>query len=80
MEDNSGALPQDVLDALQQITREGIDTSKRLGFGLSGIIRRLQIMFPNQFTFHVYPLQGHCKRIEISIPAITQEEYEKTDS
>lgn len=80
VEDNSGALPQDVLDALQQITREGIDTSKRLGFGLSGIIRRLQIMFPNQFTFHVYPLQGHCKRIEISIPAITQEEYEKTDS
>lgn len=76
VEDSSGGLPQDVLDALQQMIKEGADTSNRLGFGLSGIIRRLTILYPNQFSFQVTPMQKKHKRIEIVVPVATNERYQ----
>lgn len=75
VEDTSGELPQDVLDALRQMMTEGTDTSNRLGFGLSGIVRRLRILYPDQFAFRVSSLEKKHKRIEIAIPAVTDEEY-----
>lgn len=77
LEDSSGNLPQGVLEAIHNIATEGVDGSHRLGFGLSGIIRRLKIMFDSQFDFQVSPLEEHRKRIVISIPAITMENCEK---
>lgn len=79
VEDSSGALPQDVLDAVGQMMAKGTDFSNRLGFGLSGIIRRLAILYPDQYTFQVFSLPKNHKRIEICIPAVTDEEYYETE-
>ncbi len=73
VEDCSGALPEDVLAAIRQVRTDGCDTTHRLGFGLFGILRRLNIMYGDGFDFQVEHLGDNRKRIIITIPAIRQE-------
>lgn len=70
VEDCSGALPDDVMDSIRQVTREGYDTNHRLGFGLFGILRRLNIIYADKFDFQVTPLDAWRKQIVISLPII----------
>lgn len=77
VEDTSGELPQDVLDAIDQIVLTGVDRKKRLGFGLTSIIRRLKIMYQDEFSFLVFTTDKHSKRIDITIPAVKADDYEE---
>ena len=70
VEDTSGELPQDVLDALRQMMTEGTDTSNRLGFGLSGIVRRLRILYPDQFAFRVSSLEKSINELRLLFPPL----------
>ncbi len=72
VEDCSGTLPEDVMAAIHEVITEGCDTDQRLGFGLFGILRRLEIMYGDQYRFQVEPLENNKKKIIITIPIITE--------
>lgn len=72
LEDTSGPVPQDVLDAIEGLRNHGVDSAQRLGFGLSGIVKRLNYMYNGDFEFQIYNSPNRHKRIVITIPAEVQ--------
>lgn len=70
LEDTSGAVPKDVLDAIEEMKRTGSDSTHRLGFGLSGILQRLQYMYGNDFEFEIQNMENRHKTITITIPTL----------
>ena len=75
VKDASGKLPQDVQQAILEFIEKGADSAHRLGFGLAGTLKRLKIMYQDTFTFQIINEGGNKKRIVITIPAITVQEY-----
>lgn len=51
IEDTSSPFPEDVLAALEEMKRTGEDTEHKLGFGLAGTIRRLSLLYGDDYDF-----------------------------
>lgn len=72
IEDTSSAFPDDVLAALDKLKTTGEDTQHKLGFGLTGTVRSLRLLYGDDFDFTVNQVEEYRKEIVVSLPANTE--------
>lgn len=68
IEDTSGAFPDDVLIALEKLKNTGEDQDHRLGYGLTGTIRRLSLIYDRDYDFRIIQSEEFKKTIIVNIP------------
>lgn len=68
IEDTSSPFPEDVLAALEEMKRMGEDTEHKLGFGLAGTIRRLSLLYGDDYDFRIVQTDEFHKSIIVTMP------------
>ena len=78
LQDNGCGCKPEVLKEIQRIKRENnLSNQEHIGFGISSVIRRLQLQYGQQYDFEVRTQSGGGTSLEIVIPAA---ELAKTDN
>jgi len=68
IEDTNGAFSEEVLAALEKLKTTGEDQDHRLGYGLTGTIRRLSLLYDRNYDFKIVQSEGVEKTIIVNIP------------
>ena len=68
LSDSGEVFKKEVLEEIKAFIQDTSRSTKLIGFGISGIIRRLELQYGNRYRFNIISQSDHGKKIILEIP------------